>query len=330
VAGVLLCWPLAVQFHGAQQVHGAIQPHEVAVSDLLTPVVPTPIERLAPARALAHARQFTGHPGEVSGYLGVPLVLLLAFLAVRLRRDPLVALLTPLFAVTAVFAFGGHLHVDGRITDIWLPWSIAQDLPLLGSALPSRFALYLTMFAGLALAVWLERARLGTTSRRLGAGAVAVVALAPLWPAPMQARPLRTPAFFTSAAVQAIPAGSTVLVLPYPRPDDPSAMLWQAQAHYRFDLPGCYCTVPDGHGRSRFYGEPSPLTTAVLGVESGTQTADAALRTPGLAQAYRTLRPDAVVVGPTQRRAELVTLVTSLTGRPPSMVGGVTLWSITP
>ncbi|OHV28798.1 hypothetical protein BCD49_37450 [Pseudofrankia sp. EUN1h] len=330
VSAALLAWPLAAQFFGPYRVHGAIQPHDVAVADLFTIVVPTPLQWLAPDQALHHSLGFTGNAVEVSGYLGAPLVVLLVVLAVRLRREPLVRVLIPLFLLVALLSLGGHLHVDGRITRVPLPWAALQRLPLLGSALPARLSLYLTMFAGLALAIWLEQLRFRPWRRRAGAAVLAAAALVPLVPASLHAREMRTPEFFTTAAVDVIPRGSTVLVAPYPRPDTPAAMLWQAEADYRFRLAGCYCTVPAPNGGAQFHGDPSPLTTAVLRVEAGTLTPAEALALPGLREAYGALRPDAVLVGPGRNRAALVELVNGLTGhRPVDEPGDVALWAET-
>ncbi|MBL7494808.1 hypothetical protein I6A84_43690 [Frankia sp. CNm7] len=330
VAGVLLAWPLAVQLAGPQRVDGAIQPHDVAVSDLFTFAIPTTMQWLAPDRALAHSLRFTGSPVEVSAYFGVPLLALLAVLAVRLRRDGLVRVLTPLFVLVAVLSLGGRLHVDGRITGVWLPWALVEQLPLIGSALASRLSLYLTLFAGLALAIWLDQHRSRPWRRQAAVALLTAAVLVPLVPAPMRAEPLRSPEFFTTAAVEVIPRGSTVLVAPYPRPDVPDAMLWQARAGFRFDLPGCYCTVPGPNGGAQFHGDPSPLTTALLRVEEGSLTAAQALALPGLRRAYEDLSPDAVIVGPAHNRAELVELVTGLTGRlPVEKPGGVALWGET-
>jgi hypothetical protein len=144
----------------------------------------------------------------------------------------------------------------------------------------------------------------------------------------MTASELPAPAFFTTAAVQVIPDGARVLVAPYPRAEIPAAMLWQARARYRFALPGCYCTVPGPDGRAQFHGDGSPLTDALLGVEAGTMTPSAALARPDVRDAYHRLRPDGVIVGPAGHHAELVTLVTGLTGHAPiDEPGGVALWA---
>ncbi|WP_235498101.1 hypothetical protein [Frankia sp. R43] len=395
VAAALLLWPLAVQFLGPLRVHGNIQPHNVAVSDLLTFVTPTPAQLVAPDIALRHSARFTGNAVEVTGYLGLPLVLVAAAVAIRLRRDPLVALFAPLAVVTAVLSLGGHLHVDGRITGIPLPWLALEDAPVINSALPSRFALYLMMFVGIVVATGLHRAataarpgarqpgsaphalhtryaphtrrtphtqhaphtrhaprhrapRRGTAGQETswrGAGRpgtisaalagrtrlvmavlAAVTVVVPLLPRAHVTTAAVTPAFFTGAAVEAVPEDATALVLPYPYPSRTEAMLWQAEAHYRFRLPGCYCTIPGPDGRAVFNAWTDPLNSALVAIEQGRADADAALADPAVRSAFAQLAPAAVILGPTPRRAELSRLMTGIVGTPPKQVDGVELW----
>ncbi|MCK9931247.1 hypothetical protein MXD62_29605 [Frankia sp. Mgl5] len=333
-AGALLAWPLTAQFLGDQRVHGNIQPHNVAVSDLLTFVTPTPAQRIAPDAALRHSLRFTGNAVEVTGYLGLPLLLGVAAIAVRFRREPLVAVFAPLGAVTALLSLGGHLHVDGRVTGIRLPWLPLENLPVISSALPSRLALYLAMSVAIVLAVGLTRvaaaARFPRPVTRAGLVLLTAVMLAPLVPRSHVATPAATPAFFTGDAVRAVPEGSTALVLPYPYPARTEAMLWQAEAGYRFRLPGCYCTVPGPDGRAVFNAWTDPLNSALVAVEQGRSDAAAALADPAVRAAFDRLAPAAVILGPSANRDELARLVTGLAGAGPADVDGVQLWLTAP
>ncbi|MEX5633586.1 hypothetical protein [Parafrankia sp. FMc2] len=343
VAGTLLAWPLAVQFFGAQRVHGNIQPHNVAVSDLFTFVTPTPAQRLAPDAALRHSSRFTGNAVEVTGYLGIPLIIAAAGVAVVLRRDPLVALFSRLAVVTALLSLGGHLHVDGRTTRVRLPWLPLESLPVINSALPSRLALYVMMFVGIVVAVGLHRAagvatrsgadppqtaRHRTPQRRSRAALVlvTVVMLVPLVPRDHVTTPATTPAFFTGDAVRAVPEGATALVLPYPYPARTEAMLWQAEAGYRFRLAGCYCTIPGPDGRAAFNAWTDPLNSVLVAIEQGRADAAAVLADPTVRVAFDALAPDAVILGPTPGHDELASLVTGLVGFGPTVVDGVRLW----
>ncbi|AEH08007.1 hypothetical protein [Candidatus Protofrankia datiscae] len=325
VAAAALAWPLATQFFGPQRVHGSIQPPDVAVSDLLTFVTPTPLQAFGPDFAVRESLTFTGNAVEVSGYLGLPLLALLLFIAVRLRRNRLVALCAPLAVVAAVLSLGPHLHVGGHNTGIPLPWRVLELGPVLHNALPSRLSLYVVLAAGIMIAIWLDQAR-PPRLRAVTIG-VSVVALVPLVPASLLAFSPATPAFFTGSQVSnALPGGSTALVVPYPYPQQNVAMLWQAQADFRFAIPGCYCTVPDRNGRSSFHPEPDPLNSALIAVATGASTADDALRQPGLRATFDRFDLDAVILGPSDHRDELVKLLTELAGGPGRHVDGVDLW----
>jgi hypothetical protein len=155
---------------------------------------------------------------------------------------------------------------------------------------------------------------------------VTAAAVAALVPAPLLTTPARTPAFFTGDGVRQIPANATTLVVPYPHPERAEAMLWQAEADFRFVMPGCYCTVADPSGHASFHGPTDALTIALLAIDNGTTTAGAAAGSIQVRDAYARLAPDAVVLGPARRTDELRALLRSLVGRPPRHVDGVDLW----
>ncbi len=324
VATVLLAWPLYIQFFGPQRVHGSIQPSDIAVSDLLTFVTPTPLQAIGPDFAVRESLRFSGNAVEVSGYFGLPLLALLAFIALRLRRDPLVALCGPLFAAVAVLSLGPHLHLGGHATGIPLPWRLLELGPVLHNALPSRLSLYLVLAAGAMIAVWLDRVR--PPRLRAVTGVVTAAALVPLVPATLLPFTTVTPRFFTGPQVDNLPTTTTALVVPYPYPQQNIAMLWQAQTGFRFTMPGCYCTVPDRNGRSSFHPEVDPLNSALIAVATGQRTAQAALGQPGLAAAFDHYQLNAIILGPTDHHDELVTLLTTLAGAPGRYVDGVDLW----
>jgi hypothetical protein len=156
---------------------------------------------------------------------------------------------------------------------------------------------------------------------------VTAAALVPLLPAVMIPYGMNVPRFFTGEQVRLVPAGATALVLPYPRPDQPSAMLWQAEAGFRFRMAGCYCTVPGPDGRATFHGPTSQLTTAVIQVEQGITSARAALGDAGVRDAFARLHPDAVILGPAANGEQLSALITGLTGMRPRDLAGVRLWA---
>ena len=158
VAGALLAWPLSVQFFGPQRVNTAqLQPVDTYVSDALGFVVPTSVQQVAPRSwRSAVSDRFTGNGSEWTAYLGVPLLAVLAMVAVRMWRRPLIKVVTVLTVLVAVLSLGPHLHVRGHVTGIPLPWDAVQSVPLVREVLPNRLVLYVDLFAALLLALFLD------------------------------------------------------------------------------------------------------------------------------------------------------------------------------
>ncbi|HEX8860185.1 MAG TPA: hypothetical protein VGC06_14050 [Actinomycetes bacterium] len=213
----LVAWPLWVQFRGPVRPQTPIQHPGVAVTDLANLVVPTRLQRFAPAGAVAVSDRFTGNGTEWDGYLGVPLLLLVGGIAVRWWRRPLVRLTSLLALGLTVASFGPRLHVAGRITRIHLPWRAIQAVPVLDNVMPNRLMLYAFLLAGLLVAVFLDAALSCPSPHRrlLGAAAVALALLALLPRSPAPSTPLAVPPLFASATVRRVPPGSVALVAPF-------------------------------------------------------------------------------------------------------------------
>ena len=159
VFAVLAAWPLAFQFLGPQRIAGAIQETSRNGNDLYSFVVPTRIMAVTPAAALQVSGRFVGRVGELNGYLGIPLVGLLAFTVARWWRSGVVRVAFVTGMVMLVLSMGERLHVDGRILDVPLPWAAMKSLPLVESAIPTRFMLTANLFFGLLLAIFVDQAR---------------------------------------------------------------------------------------------------------------------------------------------------------------------------
>src|SRR5208337_5349113 len=78
---------------------------------------------------------------EPTAYLSLPLLVILIWFGYR-RWDNLVGkALVVIVSVTCVLAIGTRLHFAGHVGP-GMPWKLATHLPLLNSALPSRFMIY--------------------------------------------------------------------------------------------------------------------------------------------------------------------------------------------
>jgi hypothetical protein len=330
--GAVLAAPgLLTMFLGPQVVHAVIQPPDTYVTDVASLVVPDQLQLIAPEQLVRLSRSFTGLEVEWDGYVGLPLLFLLAATAVRWWGRPLVRWASLLAAAVVVLSFGPHLHLFGRVLDrAPLPWLLLGQTPVLSQALPSRLMEYFYLLAGVLLAHFVRCAVLGERRLALRVPAAVLVGLSLLLLAPM-ATPWVTrhtdAPFFTSAAVRRIPAGSVALVVPWAGPGDPNAMSWQAESGYRYRMPEGYALHPAPDGEVAF-GPPRSATSDVLeGIElgDGVPAPTGELRRSMAADLAR-WHVRTVVVGPMPHQDQAVAAVSWVVGRPPERVDGVWVW----
>src|SRR5216684_4598279 len=120
---IVAAYPLAFQFLGPERVSGNVQQPDVYVSDLLAFVIPS--------RLIYNTTNAT----ENGAYIGLPLLGLFAAGLVAEWRRPAIRWIGLTTLILVVLSLGPHLHVNGTITPVWLPWAALAQLPLLGSAL---------------------------------------------------------------------------------------------------------------------------------------------------------------------------------------------------
>ncbi len=216
-------------------------------ADLANFVIPTRVTWLhGPGGIAASAAKLRGNLTEQLAYFGVPLILLLGAYAFEFRRSRLGRCLLAFIGVATVASLGAHAYVDGHATGVPLPWSIVSQLPLLRFAGPTRFVVYVWLAAAVALSCWLARPR--HRAMRWAAFALVVASLAPDPTGALWGTPVDTPRLLaTPALARYVPAGSTVLALPFGIAGD--SMFWQVEAGFRFRLAGGYVSVavPDAY-----------------------------------------------------------------------------------
>ena len=361
---VVLTAPALYALHGPAHITGTITlgPAQGNRADLLGAVVPNDDQRFAPLGLAKIGNRFAANPLENGSYLGIPLLVVLALATAMLRRVGVVAFSSVMAGVAYVLSLGSRLVVSSSpsaalASGTLLPGAIFDHIPLLDNLGPARLSLFVALFASVVLAVGLDRLKcfaggdgriggqmawsrnrpLHSRRRRLphaaGAAAAVVVGfgalvpLVPSWPYPVN--PVNTPPYFTSAMIDAVPAGSAALLYPYPAPgiDDALPMLWQASAGMRFKTPGGYFIVPQpvtgktSEWRSTFIGTTfDELYGGVTLPHSGS------LRS----QLWRQLdawRIETLIAQPVGADpAEAINFLTWLVGRPPVSSGGVEVW----
>ena len=260
-AGLLALVPLIPWFRamreGAHLVSGFVNPPAMYSTDLVNLVVPTRMTWPG-GEAFAVSGRFTGNASEQDGYVGLPLLVLLAFWARAGWRRWTCRLVVVAVAGIVVASLGPTLWVGGTSTGFPLPWRVALAVPLLRGALPCRLMAEATLALGLAVALWLAEAKAAAARRRRFVGAA--IALAATVPNPHALRWTHAPLspFFTPAHVERVLGRDrNVLVLPFA--PDGRGVLWQWQSGFRFSETG-----------GSFSFVPLPFQTAtVLALETG-------------------------------------------------------------
>jgi hypothetical protein len=333
--GVALCvflvicgGPLWLQFWGPLHQHGSPFTLSFYEADLRGFYVPSHMFWLSTPGTSAFAASYGGGPAEYMAYLGVPLLLTALVVGVARIADRNARMLLGTGLVFAVFSLGGTLLVGGHQTDVHLPWGAVETWPVFGSALPDRFALVVGLAAAGLLAIGLDwLLATGWTLAFPLSLALAAACVLPLLPRPYAVTPAPgVPRFFADTQ-RWVPAGSTVLVLPYPTGTQTLPLAWQAAADMAFQMPGGYFIGPAAGGEAYVDGPgPLPVAATLVHIEQGTA---APVITPGLrAQFQQELaywRASAIVAGP-GARAALTGFVAGLVGRRPIRAGGVLLW----
>jgi hypothetical protein len=206
-------------------------------NDLLAFGFPTELERVGRRYFNALSLRFGAGYVEGGAYLGLPLLLIVGSFALTTWRRWTTKLLLGVAAVAAVLSLGARLQVAGEQT-IPLPWAAADQLRVIGGALPSRFVLLATLAVSVMAALWLA-APSPRRGWRWALAGLAVVCLFPnlggdYW----HGRP-GVPAFFsTSLHERYLDRDDVALVLP--AGIGGNSMLWHARADLDFRLAGGY------------------------------------------------------------------------------------------
>ena len=348
VASVALVYPTWYAFFGPQHVKITV-PAQLYSADLVGPIVPTSNQLLSTSglrhlgdRLCGFLIQFAGRLYELTGaaYLGIPLIVILAVVVVRCRRQPRVRFFAAMTLVAFVASLGPTLKVAGHVTGVPLPGRLWQHLPLLSAIFPFRFGLFVFLGAAVLLAVGLDELHRRTAGRNGPrsasallpslVGLAALLPLVPVWP--YTAAAIQTPPYFRSSAISSIPAGRLLVTYPFPAPISAETMIWQAENDMRYRMAGGYALVPGpgkgfiliaGPGATRdvlvdllYDRPPRPVTP---------QLVDGVQRDLQKWHAY-----GVVVVRSWPRSDEAVSLFTSVLGGPPREDRGVAVWSPLP
>ncbi len=343
-------YPLWTQFAGPLVQHGSPFLLDYYKNDLEGLVVPSRLQLLHTAGDAHFADQFQGGPPEYLGYLGWPLLLVIAWTTGALWRTLAVRVLALTFVVLEVCGLGATLLIGGHVHGwIKLPWYWVEQLPLLSSAVVDRFSSVADGCAAALLALAIDAAwqsvPVGLAARRaIMARAVILLATAvtvlPVLPAPLPAVPTAgVPAGWAQVLTDLrLPGGAGVLTVPAPTASFATPMRWQADTGLPSSLVGGAFIGPVQGGQA-FVDEYGLSKTAQylnwLWQDSGTGAygsaglqESAAMPQPAEAITWIKSTQLSAIVAVTTPNSPLAAYLTSLLGPPSAQSGGVLGWSV--
>jgi hypothetical protein len=278
VLAVLAGYPLWVQFFGPLYQHGSPFTTDFFKNDLSGFVVPSSYMFFHTAGSAAEAARYQGQLPEYLGYLGWPLIAVLAAGAIRFWRRLPVRACAVACLLLEVFSLGGTLLASGHEhTWMKLPWYWLQSLPVLSAALPDRFSIVADGAAAALLACcvdaavpvlaafarsipgrrlpWLPRLASGRRAAAVIMGG-AILAVLPIVPRPLPAvAAISVPPGWSAAfAALDLPASATVLAVPVPMSTFTEPLRWQADTGQPRSLVGGYFMGPAGNGHAETDG----------------------------------------------------------------------------
>jgi hypothetical protein len=348
VVAVVAGYPLWEQFFGPVRQHGSPFAPDFYKNDLAGFVQPSSLMLVHTRSTSAFASAFQGQPPEYLGYLGWPMLAVLAVLAVRFWRLLPVRATAITFAVLEVFSLGGTLLAGGH-EHAWLklPWYWTQALPVAISVIPDRFSILADGAAAALFAFGLDAARQWfVTRQRLAArqwlvAGIALAALVPLVPRPLaaaHASPVPDGWTATFASLR-LPTGAPVLIVPVPRSGFTEPLRWQADTGVPASMIGGYFMGPDRTGQAATDGEELSPEGEYLNLLWARSSGDGTVRDAGhladegipdivqMRAQIAAWKPAAIVVV-TGRHSVLGRYLTGLLGPPTADRGDVLGWRI--
>jgi hypothetical protein len=270
------------------------------------------------------ARAFGRMPSTVTyvgfSYLGPVLLAIVAVFAWKHWHEARARLLLWVMLIAAVFSCGPWLTVGGR-RFLWMPGALLGALPLIGNALPVRFALYVAFLAALVVAIWLASSGASTTVKSTVALAAVLFAM-PRLSSAFWVTPVDTPAFFLSGTYRNyLQHGEIVLPVPYGWRGN--SLMWQAQTDMYFRMAGAWTGPPP----AEFERWP-----AMVALFNGVYLPDPELQLKAFLAAHQVtavLVDESIKDSPDPRQREQYRTVLAALGPAPTEAGGVLIYRFT-
>ncbi len=209
--------------------------------DFLNFFVPTPGLLIGANHLLVKVSNiFTKGHEEPTGYMSPALLGVLIWFGYRRWGDVVGKALVVFVSVACMLAIGPRLHFAGHIGP-GMPWKLATHLPLLNSALPSRFMIYAFLALAVVVSLVMSARDISPTWKYAVAGFIVVFSLPNLSSA-YWVKANESPELFSKGIYKEyLSPNENVVVLPYGVTGN--SMLWQAETDMYFRMAGGYVSV---------------------------------------------------------------------------------------
>ncbi|MET0424720.1 MAG: hypothetical protein ABW046_12640 [Actinoplanes sp.] len=337
----LLAYPLSVQFFGPQSYHGLPEFVRGFGADLGSF---TAYASRSVAGNSVIATRLAQNPAEENAFFGWGLVILFFGLIVWMRRSVAVLTIGGVALLFAAMSLGPRIFLNGINTGVLGIWSVLHSIPVLNSAVPTRWAMAITPAVGILLALGCQRAADLIKAQPAARGPVRVamitavaMALVPLAPTPLLTVTMDpVPAFVTSGAwKQYVDDDHTVVPLPLPDSSYPDPLRWTAMTGQDMRIAGAYALVPtenplDPSDRTALFSPPwRPTSGLMASIRQGNPIPEITdtRREMTLAD-LRYWKAGVIVLTPQVRDIEMLRAMSDVLGFQPTWTGGAWIWDV--
>jgi hypothetical protein len=337
----VLAYPLCVQFFGPQSYRGLPEFVRNFGADLGSF---TAYSQRSVAGNPLTAGRLAQNAAEQNAFFGWGLVILFFGLVAWMRRSVAVVTLAAVALLFGALSLGPFIYLNGMNTGVPGIWGFLHSVPVLNSAVPTRWAMAIAPVVGIVLALGCQRASDLVRSQPSARGPVRVamitavaMALVPLAPTPLPTAPMDPiPSFVTSGMWrQYVDDQHTVVALPLPDNSYPDPLRWSAITGQDMRIAGAYALLPnqnplDPSDQTALFAPPwRPTSGLMASIRQGNPIPEITdtRREMTLAD-LRYWKAGVIVLTPQVRDTELLRAMSDLLGFQPTWKGGAWIWDV--
>jgi hypothetical protein len=341
VSLILLAYPLYSQFFGPQAYHGLSESVRNFGADLGSF---TAYARRSIAGDPLTATRLSQNASEENAFFGWGLIILLVGLVAWMRRSVAVVALAFVAVLFAAMSLGPWVTLHGANTGVPGIWSVLHSVPVLDSAVPTRWAMAIAPLVGIILALGCQKAHDLARTQPAARGPVrtammvaVAMALVPLAPTPLLTRPMApVPGFVTSGTWQRfVDDNHTVVALPLPDSTYPDPLRWSAYTGHDMRIAGAYALLPNEDplnptDRTALFSPPwRPTSGMITSIRKGNPTPKITDTRRELTLAdLRFWNAGVVVLTPQPRDIEMLRAMSEILRFKPTWIDGAWVWDV--